>query len=203
MEREENHSSNKKVLVLFSTGTGSTTRIAETIARGLQDTAEITLKEIDLNRQSWPDPSGFDAVIAGSAIRYDRWLQPMSEYVKSFEMELASKPVSFFFSCLSLAGGQAGQNSARKYESWIRKLVPAIRPVDVRGFAGTLNYKAMPLWVRMPFRAAMLITGLKQGDYRNLSEIQDWASGQSRAFSRAWQTDVQNARESFPAQVPG
>ncbi|MBR30977.1 MAG: hypothetical protein CMN77_06660 [Spirochaetaceae bacterium] len=197
MKRSGNDSSKKQVLVLYSTGSGSTRLIAETIAQALGETAEISLTEVDENRQFWPDPSRFDAVIAGSAIRYDRWLKPMSDYVKTFEKELSRKPVSFFFSCLSLAGGEAGQMSARKYEAWIRNLAPVVRPLDIRGFAGTLNYGAMPVWARLPFRTAMLFTGLKEGDYRNFSEIRDWAKEQMGVIHRTWQEDVQTARQSL------
>lgn len=165
-----------ELLVLYATGGGSTAGIVDIIAQQYRDVANVTVHRLEREHSNWPDPSRFDAVIAGSAIRYDRWLPQMTEYIRRNELKLAHRPVAFFFSCLSLAGGERGRHQAETYAGKIQNLV-VYEPLEIQGFAGTLNYNSIPMWIRLPFRIGMKIKGLKEGDYRDPDAIRLWADG--------------------------
>ncbi|MBU43105.1 MAG: hypothetical protein CMN76_07810 [Spirochaetaceae bacterium] len=182
-----------EVLVLYASGGGSTALMAELIAAELEDFAEISLQRLEPGRKG-PDPENYDAVIAGSAIRYDRWLTQMTAYVESNEQSLQRRSVAFFFSCLSLAGGEDGRKQARTYENRIRNLT-SIQPLSIQGFAGTLNYSAIPYWIRIPFRVGMKIKGLKEGDYREPEAIRAWGRRIKAELRRRWENGMDRDRD--------
>ncbi|MCB1139541.1 MAG: flavodoxin domain-containing protein [Leptospiraceae bacterium] len=169
---------NQSILVVYSSSGGSTEGIARTIGQALASDADVTVVRLGRDRNGWPDPGDYGAVIAGSPIRYDEWMPEMRSFVELHTASLATRPTAFFFSCLSLAApDREGAGQAGIYASKIRRLVPALRPVDVRGFAGTLRYSAVPFLLRIPFRVFMNGKGISEGDYRDWSAIQEWANG--------------------------
>lgn len=67
-----------KVLIVYATRTGTTAKAAGLLAGYFRDTVLV-----DLDKES-PDPSAYDAVIFGSAIRNGRILRPLSRWLTRY-----------------------------------------------------------------------------------------------------------------------
>lgn len=183
---KKSNEKNQSVLIVYSSSGGSTEGIARSLGESLAREADVAVVELGRDRSRWPNPDDYGAVIAGSPIRYDHWMPEMRSFVELHRISLAKKPTAFFFSCLSLAApDRGGKEQAAIYASKIRNIAPELRLLDVRGFAGTLRYSAVPFLLRIPFRAFMKSKGISEGDYRDWSGIQGWARGTlAPAFAR-------------------
>ena len=167
---------NIKVLVAYDSKLGSTAEVAEFIGSVLSEQgAPIAVKPIsEVN-----DLETYDSVIIGSAIRYDRWLPDATTFVKANKKTLSNVPVSFFFTCLTLAKPTpAAMLKAEGYAGKLRSLAPEAKPVTVGGFAGVLQFArtTWPAWLAL--RILSIATGVKEGDYRDWAAIRSWTLDQ-------------------------
>jgi menaquinone-dependent protoporphyrinogen oxidase len=154
-----------KVLVCAATKYGATGEIAQAVADVLAAKGlEVTVIP--------PDKVGaveeFDAVVLGSAVYMGQWLKPARELAERQAAALAARPVWLFSS------GPVGEPAK-----------PADNPVDVtkilaatgaRGhhiFAGKLARKHLSF----PDRAMASAIRAQEGDFRNWTEIREWATG--------------------------
>lgn len=167
---------NTKVLVTYDSKLGSTAEVAKFMGSVLSERgASITVKplsEVD-------DLEAYGSVIIGSAIRYDRWLPDATAFVRENKKALSNVPVSFFFTCLTLAKPTpAALLKAEEYADKLRSLVPEVKPMTVGGFAGVLQFARTPWPARWVLRMLSIATGVKEGDYRDWAAIRSWTIGQ-------------------------
>jgi len=165
-----------KVLVAYDSKLGSTAEVAKFMGSVLSEQgASITVKplsEVD-------DLEAYDSVIIGSAIRYDRWLPDATTFVKENKATLSNVPVSFLFTCLTLAKPTpAALRKAEGYADKLRSLAPEVKPMAVGGFAGVLQFARTPWPARLALRMLSIATGVKEGDYRDWAAIRSWTLGQ-------------------------
>ena len=79
-----------KVLVAAASKHGATQQIAEAIGE------ELTARELDVTVAHVEDVTSiteYDAVIAGSAIYFGKWMKPARQFVTRHTAELAARPV--------------------------------------------------------------------------------------------------------------
>lgn len=121
---------------------GSTAEIAKFIGSVLTEKGS----EVDVKPLSEVDElDTYDSVIIGSAIRYDRWMPDATTFVRDNKKALIGVPVSFFFTCLTLAKPTpAALLKAEGYADKLRSIVPEVKPVSVGGFAGVLQFAGIP-----------------------------------------------------------
>lgn len=155
---------------------GSTAEVAKFIGRVLTEhgteTAVKPLSEVG-------DLGSYDRVILGSAIRYDRWLPDAVAFVKENRAALSKVPVSFFFTCLTLAKPTpAAKLKAEGYADQLRSLAPGVKLVSVGGFAGVLQFSRAPWPARLALRLLSVATSVKEGDYRDWAAIRSWTLDQ-------------------------
>ena len=167
---------NTKVLVAYDSKLGSTAEVAKFMGSVLSEQgASIAVKpflEVD-------DLETYDSVIIGSAIRYDRWLPDATAFVKENRTTLSNVPVSFFFTCLTLAKPTpTALLKAEGYADKLRSLAPEVKPMAVGGFAGVLQFARTPWPARLALRMLSIATGVKEGDYRDWAAIRLWTLGQ-------------------------
>ena len=166
---------NTKVLVTYDSKLGSTAEVAEFMGSVLSEQgASIAVKplsEVD-------DLEAYDSIIIGSAIRYDRWLPDATAFVKENKATLSNIPVSFFFTCLTLAKPTpAALLKAEGYADKLRSHAPEVKPMAVGGFAGVLQFARTPWPARLALRMLSIATGVKEGDYRDWEAIRSWTLG--------------------------
>ena len=118
-----------KVLVTYDSKLGSTAEVANFMGSVLSDQgAWVAVKPLSQVN----DLETYDRVIIGSAIRYDRWLPDATAFVKKHKTALSNLPVSFFFTCLTLAKPTpAAMLKAEGYADKLRSIVPEVKPVTV------------------------------------------------------------------------
>lgn len=165
---------NGKILVTYASRAGSTAEIAAAIHK--------TLVECGLQADLHPmsdvhDITLYRAVVAGSAIRFDRWLPEAMEFMQRHQGELQQKPFAMFVVCLAMAT----QNPARLEKvkqgvsGWVQPVRDLVRPVSEGFFAGVLNLSKLPWIYRIPFGLVTLTGIFAEKDYRDWDAIRRWA----------------------------
>ena len=164
------------MLVAYDSKLGSTAEVAKFIGSVLTEQGS----EIDVKTLSEVDEvDTYDSVIIGSAIRYDRWLPNATTFVRENATALSKVPVSFFFTCLTLAQPTpAAMLKAEGYADKLRSLAPEVKPVTIGGFAGVLQFSRTPWPARLALRILSIATGVKEGDYRDWAAIRSWTLNQ-------------------------
>ena len=167
-----------RILVTYASRASSTKGVAEAIGRTLEDRGLV----VDVHpMQDVHGLAEYQAVVAGSAIRYDKWLPEAIQFVEQHQQELVKKPFAAFVVCLAMATQnkrrqQQAIETASSYLKPVRTLVPT---VSEGLFAGVLDLSKLPVGYRILFRAVMLTGFFKEGDFRDWDAIQQWAHGLS------------------------
>jgi menaquinone-dependent protoporphyrinogen oxidase len=168
----------EKVLVAYASKKGSTADIAEEIGRTLQEAhgASVIVRPLE----EVAEVDGYDAVIIGSAIRGDRLLPPVINFVVRHRAVLSKLPVAYFIACMTMRDEtEKSRRMALDFVDPLLRAVPEVEPVAVGLFAGALDPKAFPPLTRTMMRLA----GTPRGDYRNWEAIREWAR------SLPWRTE--------------
>ncbi|MBN1967474.1 MAG: hypothetical protein JW910_22660 [Anaerolineae bacterium] len=186
-----------KILVTYTTMSGSTTEVAEAIGKALAEGgATVDVKPMP----AVTDLSAYDAFVLGGPMIVG-WHRGAAQFVTLHQAALSQKPVAFFVTCLSLTDdGQETISGAPLYLdptaatppkvagklTFVEKMgtpanhlggllakVPNVHPVSVGFFGGKLDYSVLNplawLFVRIIIRG-------KAGDYRNWDAINTWAA---------------------------
>jgi len=163
----------QKILVAYASQYGTTAEVAEAIGKVLSqegNTVETKLVENVKNLNN------YDAVIIGSPILYDKWMPAASEFVTIHQNILDKLPVAYFFTCLALSvQNEKVKNQAKVYSDKLYALVPQVKPVDIGGFAGVVDYNNLSFFFRLIFKSIFSILGVREGDFRDWEVIRLWA----------------------------
>lgn len=165
------------ILVAHASRSGSTAGVAEAIGRSL---AERGLEVAVLPMAEVGDLAGYRAVIAGSAIRRERWLPEGLDFLRRHQAELAGKPFAAFLVCLALAvkNPRRQARAQRAAAAWMEPVRSLVTPRSEGLFAGVLDVAAIP---EPGFRLlGHMVAGLgilPKGDHRDWAAIRGWADG--------------------------
>jgi menaquinone-dependent protoporphyrinogen oxidase len=173
---------NNKILVTYASRAGSTTGVAEAIgktlvAKGLQ---------VDvLPMQAVQDLTPYSAVVAGSAIRGQKWLPEAMQFLQAHRSELSSKPFASFMVCITLSMRNAGQY-LEGLKTWMSPVRALVQPVSEGYFAGALDFSRLPLFSFnvLAMRLVVLFGVWKEGDHCDWNAIQTWAGNLVPALTR-------------------
>jgi len=162
------------VLVTYATKAGSTIGVAEQIARALRsDGFTVTLHKIEKDL----DPTPYDAVVIGSAIRVGSWLPPAVNFVEQHASVLANRPVAFFSVCMTLhEDTPEHRDEVYGYTAPVRQM---LTPQAEGFFAGSMDYGLLSFPVRMLIKRI----GVPEGDYRDWNTIDMWARALKPIFT--------------------
>lgn len=166
------------VLVAYASAHGSTKGIAERIAARLDERgARVDLRPIGgVDRVD-----AYDAVILGSAVYGQRWIEGANEFLRRNTDPLATRRVWLF------SVGSFGDTHRilgrlmRKEPKGIDEIQRAIHPRDYRVFAGAIERHDWPLVSRLFFHAF----GGRLGDNRDWPEIDAWAESIAHTLDAA------------------
>jgi len=163
---------NGPILVTYASRSGSTAGVAEAIAKTIAESgAAVEVRSMD----DVNDLSPYRAVVAGSAIQASKWLPEAMAFVSSHRAELARKPFATFMVCIALS-----MDNAEQHREGIKKLMAPVRslvrPVSEGYFAGTLEFRKMPLTPNTLLMRLPVLFGLwRVGDHRDWNAIRAWA----------------------------
>jgi menaquinone-dependent protoporphyrinogen oxidase len=171
----------RKILIAYASRSGTTGEVAEAIGEALCNAGNVTeTKPINTVRNL----NGYDAVIIGSAINYDKWMPEATAFVEDNEGTLGKLPVAFFFTCLTLSRrNDKAMRQAQAYSDRLSSSFTQVKPVCIGRFAGVLDYTRFPLLPRLFLRSLFVLLGVKEGDHRDWSAITSWAKNVSPKFS--------------------
>jgi menaquinone-dependent protoporphyrinogen oxidase len=164
-------------LVAYGTVEGQTESVAERIATVTEEGGvSVTTAE------AGPGVSvdGYDAVIIGSAVHYERQHPGVRELVASNAAALNGKPTAFFQLSLSSAvGGERRAEAARYADSFLEET--GWKPDRVGFFGGALRYSKYGFLKRLMMkRIAKDATGdtdtSRDYEYTDWDEVEEFAS---------------------------
>ena len=154
-----------RVLVSAATKYGATADIARVIGEVL---GEHGLDPTVAPPDQVDGVGGYDAVVVGSAVYAGHWLKPARDLVDRFGNELAGRPVWLFSS------GPVGDPPKPEEDPVdVARLVSLTRARDHRVFAGKLVRRQLSF----PERAIVSALRVPEGDFRDWTEIKQWAAG--------------------------
>jgi menaquinone-dependent protoporphyrinogen oxidase len=154
-----------RVLVSAATKYGATAEIAAAIAEVLD---EHGLEATMLPPEQVERVDGYDAVVVGSAVYAGHWLKPARELVERHADALAGRPVYLFSS------GPVGDPPKPEEDPVdVADLLATIGAREHRIFAGKLVRKQLSF----PERAIVSALRVPEGDFRDWTEIHQWAAG--------------------------
>ena len=163
---------NNKILVTYASRAGSTAGVAEAIGKSLVDSgAQVDVLPIE----NVTDLAPYRAVVAGSAIRGQKWLPEAMQFIRDHQAELSHKPFASFMVCITLSMANAGQYR-EGLKSWMSPVRDLVHPVSEGYFAGALDFSRLPFSFNvLAMRIVVLIGVWKQGDHRDWNAIRAWA----------------------------
>jgi menaquinone-dependent protoporphyrinogen oxidase len=154
-----------RVLVTAATKYGATAEIAAAIAEVLGDHG---LEATVLPPEQVKGIDGYDAAVVGSAVYAGHWLKPARELVERHADALAGRPVYLFSS------GPVGDPPKPEEDPVdVADLLATIGAREHRIFAGKLVRKQLSF----PERAIVSALRVPEGDFRDWTEIHQWAAG--------------------------
>jgi menaquinone-dependent protoporphyrinogen oxidase len=160
-----------RALVAYATRAGSTTGIAQAIAKtlcvkGLP--ADVALVKDD------PDISGYSTVVVGSPVRAGFLMREAKAFVRKNRAALSKKTVAYFCVCRTMKE-DTPKNRATA-EAYLRPLVRCKTPDMTGVFAGAMDLSKLGGffgWVMRRDKSGKI----KSEDSRNWNAIAAWAEG--------------------------
>jgi menaquinone-dependent protoporphyrinogen oxidase len=193
---------NKKILVTYSTKSGSTGEVADAIGKALRERG-MTVNVYPARDVT--EVSSYDAVIAGTPILYGKWHPEVVRFLEKQQEFLSRIPVAFFITCMELTKTdeenrsniliyidpllgrpprrdnkfnlfEKGHLLSAFLEPMLKK-VPEIKPSNVGVFRGKLDYSKLDFFSSLVMKLIWLIyKRAPEGDFRNWEAIQSWAA---------------------------
>jgi len=160
-----------KILVAYATAAGSTGEVAEAIGNALRE-GDAT---VDVRRaKEVADVGDYSAVVLGTGVRAGHVYQEAATFVKTHQEALSKVPVAYFVVCMTMQDDTEDTRcQAGTYLDQLQEKAPAVEPVDRGLFGGAMDYKKLPL----PLRLMMKVMKASEGDFRDWEAIHAWATG--------------------------
>lgn len=160
------------ILVTYASRTGSTAEVAEAIGRTL---AEGGL-QVDVRPMTEvTDLAPYRAVVAGSAVRGQRWLPEALEFIQVHREQLSRRPFAAFMVCITLAMRNSDRYRAG-LAAWLQPVRDLVRPASEGLFAGRLDFDRLPAnRERRGLRLAVRLGIFPRGDHRDWNAVRSWA----------------------------
>ncbi|MCD4752830.1 MAG: twin-arginine translocation signal domain-containing protein [Anaerolineaceae bacterium] len=156
-----------RVLIAYATKTGSTaeiaTRIGEIFAEKGFSVDVKPAKEVK-------DVSPYSTVLVGSGIRVGQMMGDAMKFITKNQAALKEKHFSVFFGCMVLK--DYTPEKIEEVSVYLNPVRDLVQPEYEGMFAGVIDPAKMTLVERM----MMKVMKVPQGDFRNWTAIESWAS---------------------------
>lgn len=164
-----------RVLVAYASKYGSTSGIAERIARTLNESGQVATA-VPVSEAGSLD--GYDAYVIGSAAYMFSWLKEAADFVRRNTAFLSSRPV-WLFSSGPLGTETRDAQGRDVRETTVPKEIAefqvAIRPRGHHVFFGAFDHAKLSLTHRLIYAMPAGKKLFTEGDFRDWDEIDAWA----------------------------
>lgn len=163
-----------KVLVTYASRSTSTADVAAEIGKIF----EANQLMVDVRpMEDVHDLTPYQAVVAGSAIRFEQWLPEAMTFLETHQQALKEKPFAAFLVCMAL--GIQPERGKRAASAWMQPVRDLVQPMSEGMFAGAIIPGKIKEWrYRIPFHViTLLLGGRSKKDYRDWDAIRAWAKG--------------------------
>ncbi len=158
----------EKILIVYSTRTGST----ENIALKIKKIFERKNFECDLGlADEIKSLDGYSAAVIGSPIRAGRLSRDIMRFSSKFRNALTRIPTAAFAVCITLR--EDTEENRRQVGSCLNPLRLYINTLDDECFAGKMDYSKLGMFARFIVKKLVKVP---EGDYINYSQVEKWAS---------------------------
>jgi menaquinone-dependent protoporphyrinogen oxidase len=160
-----------RVLIVYSTTDGQTTRICDRLRSGLESRGDaVTVRPVEA--AAGEDPATFDKIVIGASIRYGKHSRQILDYVGRHAAELASRPSAFFsVNIVARKPAKCHPQTNPYVQKFLRQT--GWRPKELDVFAGRLDYPRYGPVDRQMIRLIMWITD-GPTDPSAVVEFTDW-----------------------------
>ena len=154
------------ILVTYASRSGSTAEIAEAIGETLaQQAISVDVRPMTAVN----DLSTYQAIVAGSAVRQQKWLPEATQFLEAYQQVLAQKPVATFLVGMAMATRNPAryQQALQSASGWMAPARQLIHPVSEGYFAGVLDLKKVKeLHFRIVLGSMIRLGLFPEGDHR-------------------------------------
>jgi menaquinone-dependent protoporphyrinogen oxidase len=163
-----------KILILYATVEGQTQKIAETIARQVEDTgAEVVIS--DIGQAGSAMPGTFDGVVLCAPIHIGRYPPRFEQFVANWKMALQTIPTAFVSVSLAIASKNADERKeAEAFPDELARRTGWKAPLCHHA-AGALKYLEYDFFKRWMLRRISEKEGGPVDTSRDY-ELTDWAA---------------------------
>ncbi len=188
---------NNRILVAYATNSGTTTRVAESIAEEIRKNGTpVDVLHVEEVKELTP----YSAVVIGGPMILG-WHKAALKFIEEKQAALSLLPVAYFITAKSLTqtfkikidgvplcidptlakpprvdGRLSFRERYALPQSYVRpilKAAPAVKPVSIAFFEGKLELARLSLWHKL----FVLFLQVPPGGSHNLPFIQEWAAG--------------------------
>jgi menaquinone-dependent protoporphyrinogen oxidase len=130
-----------KILIAYATTDGQTEKIADYLGKQLGERGHGVTTHRLIKGSTGPSPEGFDVVVLGASVRYDKYQPEFSRYVDSQMEALKRAKAVAFFSVSGAASSTAPEHrsKAQGYMSHFEQ-THHWQPAFEASFAGAIKY---------------------------------------------------------------
>lgn len=167
---------NHRLLIAYASKYGSTAEIAEAIASSLQKAGfPCDCREVS----NVPNLDPYTALVVGSAVYMGSWRKEAEQFLNTHLEALKKRPVWLFSTGPTGEGDPVELMKGWKFPQKLEAITEALDPRDIRLFHGKLDPKKLGLMEKLAVKAVKA----PFGDYRNWSDIREWAGDIARALT--------------------
>lgn len=177
------------ILVTYASRSGSTAEIAEAIGETLsQQGIPVDVRPMT----AVTDVTPYQAIIAGSAVRQEKWLPEAIQFLEAHQQVLAQKPIATFLVGMAMATRNPAryQKALQSASGWMAPARQLVHPVSEGYFAGVLDLKKIKeLHFRIVLGSMVRLGLFPEGDHRDWEAIREWASALPTQFTSETATE--------------
>ena len=136
-----------KALIVYGTRYGATAGTSKEIARVLRDEG-FDVRVVNAKKEKVMDLSGYEVIIVGSGMKFDRWSKEPEQFLNKFKRELMQKQVAIFVSSGVQAIYEYEGDAAAMERAWKKCLEDkaekySLNPITMAIFGGVFPYDNM------------------------------------------------------------